>query len=123
MPRNVVLLVEDEPLIAMYGADILSDAGYDVVEARSGNEALRVLEDRDDITVLFTDVVLIGAMDGLTLAAMAKHARPELNIVVTSGTATPRSSDLPREASFIAKPYTSDSLIGAVGKAIRNPSH
>ncbi len=120
MSRTVVLLVEDEPLIAMYGTDILSDAGYDVVEVRSGNEAMTVLASRDDIAILFTDVVLVGTMDGLTLATMANLARPDLSIVVTSGTARPGLSDLPHEAAFIPKPYSPETLIQAVAKATRS---
>jgi CheY-like chemotaxis protein len=43
-PRTVVLLVEDEPLVRMVGADLLEEAGFEVVEASNGDEALSVLE-------------------------------------------------------------------------------
>ena len=67
--RPVVLIVEDEFLIRVDSMDMIRNAGFQVVEARNADEAIRILEDRLDITVVFTDVQMPGSMDGLKLAA------------------------------------------------------
>ena len=70
----VILLVEDEVLVRMVAADVLSDAGFTVLESASAEEALMLLETRPDVQVLFTDVNMPGALDGLGLA-QAVHDR------------------------------------------------
>ena len=64
----VILLVEDEVLVRMVAADVLEDAGFTVLESTNAEEALRLLETRSDVQVLFTDVNMPGALDGLGLA-------------------------------------------------------
>jgi CheY-like chemotaxis protein len=54
----VILVVEDEMIVRISATDILQDAGFHVVEARDGVEALAILEMRDDVAVLFTDVAM-----------------------------------------------------------------
>jgi CheY-like chemotaxis protein len=101
----VVLLVEDEPLVRMLGADLLSEAGFEVVEAQDGDEALAALERRADIEVLFTDVNMPGSLDGLALATVARGRRPDLKVLVGSGVVRPSNGDLPNAGRFLAKPY------------------
>ena len=64
----VILLVEDEVLVRMVAADVLEDAGFTVLESTNAEEALTLLETRPDVQVLFTDVNMPGALDGLGLA-------------------------------------------------------
>jgi two-component system, response regulator PdtaR len=54
----VILIVEDEMIVRMSTTDILQDAGYLVLEARDGVEAIAMLELRDDVAALFTDVTM-----------------------------------------------------------------
>jgi len=54
--RPVVLIVEDDFLIRMHAAEMIADAGFDIVAAASADEAILVLEVRLDITVVFTDI-------------------------------------------------------------------
>jgi hypothetical protein len=63
----VVLVVEDETLIRLLANDMLSEAGYRVLEARDGQEALTILEVHADVRALFTDVTMPN-LDGLSLA-------------------------------------------------------
>jgi CheY-like chemotaxis protein len=101
----LVLVVEDEPFVRMIAAEGLEDAGFDVIEAASADDALKVLNARPDVGVLFTDVNMPGSVDGVELARMV-HARwPNLRIVVTSGKDRPRSADLPDDGRFLPKPY------------------
>jgi CheY-like chemotaxis protein len=63
-----VLIVEDEPLIRIGAVKTIEDAGFEVIEAASADEAIRILECRGDIRVVFTDIDMAGSMDGLKLA-------------------------------------------------------
>ena len=72
--RPVVLIVEDEFLIGMDAVDMVRVLDFDVVEAENADEAIFILEDRRDITVVFTDIQMPGAMDGLKLAAAIRGA-------------------------------------------------
>src|SRR5664280_1475281 len=63
--RPVVLIVEDEFLLRMNAAEMISDAGFNVVEAGNADEAIAILEARPDIHVVFTDFQMPGSMDGL----------------------------------------------------------
>ena len=72
----VILLVEDEVLVRMVAADVLEDAGFTVLESTNAEEALRLLETRPDVQVLFTDVNMPGALDGLGLAQTCTNDHP-----------------------------------------------
>src|SRR5918997_216768 len=74
--RPVVLLVEDEPLVRMDAADVLENAGFEVIEAADAGAAREALERRPDIHVLFTDVQMPGPMNGLELAWLLHKHRP-----------------------------------------------
>jgi CheY-like chemotaxis protein len=59
-----VLVVEDELIIRMTAVDFLADAGFDVLEASSADEALRILHEKDSVFFLFTDVHMPGTLSG-----------------------------------------------------------
>ena len=63
-----ILIVEDEGLIRLSAAKMIADAGFEVIEAADADEAIRILESRTDIRVVFTDIQMPGSMDGLKLA-------------------------------------------------------
>lgn len=63
----------------------MQDLGYRVFEAADGPSGLRILEERNDVDLLFTDVVLPGGMTGAQLAARATAAQPELQVLFTTG--------------------------------------
>lgn len=103
--NNVVLVVEDEPLILMDAMQALEDAGFDVVDAYDGEHALLRLEQRPDISAVFTDVNMPGRFDGVQLARMVHERRPDMVILVTSGAMKVRKEDLPEGGQFVPKPY------------------
>ena len=72
-----ILIVEDDVLTNEYLEFILEQAGYEVVSATSADEAAVLLEDRDDVQLIVTDINLPGTMNGLKLAATVKARRPE----------------------------------------------
>ena len=85
----------------MYNVDMLSDAGFDVIEAGNADEALKLLTDISDIRVVFTDVEMPGRIDGFELADLVEARWPGIGVVVTSGRRLPdaRRSARPRDAS------------------------
>jgi two-component system, response regulator PdtaR len=109
--RPVVLIVEDEFLIRMDAVDMIRSAGFDVVEAENADEAILILEDRTDITVVFTDVQMPGSMDGLKLAAAIRGRWPPIKIVATSGHLKISEDDLPPGSRFLPKPYSAPQIV------------
>jgi CheY-like chemotaxis protein len=58
--KPVVLVVEDEAVIRMNIVQVAEEAGYEVLEAANAHEAIEILEGRNDIGVVFTDVAKVG---------------------------------------------------------------
>jgi CheY-like chemotaxis protein len=104
--RSVVLIVEDEFLIRMNAVEMIEEAGFEVVETASADEAIAILEGRLDITVVFTDIQMPGSMDGLKLAAAVRNRWPPILIVATSGRVKLGPGDLPEGGRFLPKPYS-----------------
>jgi two-component system, response regulator PdtaR len=101
---TAVLVVEDEPLIRINLAATIENAGFKVYEASDADEAVALLAEYADISVLFTDIEMPGAMNGVQLAHYAHSYRP-IRSIVTSGRQKIAATDLPRGAIFLAKPY------------------
>jgi CheY-like chemotaxis protein len=112
--RPVVLIVEDEFLIRMDAVDMIRSAGFDVVEAENADQAVLILEDRTDITVVFTDVQMPGSMNGLKLAAAIRGRWPPIKIVATSGILKISEDDLPPGSRFLPKPYSPSEIVGTL---------
>ena len=83
--RPVVLIVEDDLLLRIDATSMIEAVGFDVVEAASADDAIKILEARRDITVVFTDIQMPGSMDGLKLARAVRSRWPPIKIVATSG--------------------------------------
>lgn len=108
----VVLLVEDDGLLLMEASDTLADAGFTVLEAPHADRALTVLEAREDVGVLMTDVDMPqGSMDGFALARLVARRWPEIPVLVVSGMGSPGPNDMPDGARFISKPYEPRMLV------------
>ncbi len=114
-----VLVVDDEALLRLYARDVLERAGFHVLEAAGGEEALDVLSTHGDIDVVMTDVRMPGPVDGLALARAMRRDHPAIRSLVVSGhafAADAREGDVDR---FLPKPYRSEALVAAV-KSILN---
>ena len=103
----VVLAVDDDPYVLPVAVTVLTDIGYSVLEASSAAEALEVLREHPEISLLFTDIVMPGGMDGFELAHEAKQLRPELKVVYTSGytRSIQQAADSVRYGPLIQKPW------------------
>ena len=65
---GVVLVVEDEALLRLLVVEVLEEAGFEVIEACTADDAVILLVQRSDIRVVFTDVNMPGCLDGFQLA-------------------------------------------------------
>src|ERR671921_242016 len=88
--RPVVLLVEDEPLVRLTQVDIL--------------------QARQEINVVLTDVDMPGSIDGFEFARLVRQGWPEVAVLVISGKTSPGPGDLPQGAHFLHKPVRSATL-------------
>jgi PAS domain S-box-containing protein len=110
---ETILVVEDDPDVRNCGCESLRDLGYDVIEAKDGDAALKLLDAHSHIKVLFTDVGLPGGMNGRQLADEARRRRPQLKVLFTTGyarNAIVHDGRLDPGVELITKPYTQAAL-------------
>jgi two-component system, response regulator PdtaR len=112
--QSVILVVEDDPIILMGAVELVVEAGFEAIEAGNADEAIRILEARSDIHLVFTDVGMPGTMDGLKLAHYIRHRWPPVKLIVASGKAIIDESHLPAGARFFPKPYSENTIVGAM---------
>ena len=118
-PHPHVLIVEDEALLLFTIADELRDAGFTVYEASNADEAIRLLETRPRIDIMFTDIDMPGSMDGLRLSAAVRDRWPPVKIIVTSGKSNPGPGALPEGGVFMPKPYVPERLTATINDLLR----
>ena len=111
---TVVLVVEDEPLLLLLAGTLVEEAGLQPLYAGNADEAVDILEARQDIRIVFTDVEMPGSMDGIKLAAAIHHRWPPIQIVVVSGHSAVAPRQLPEGARFFAKPYDQQRIVEAL---------
>jgi two-component system, response regulator PdtaR len=109
--RNVVLIVEDEPLVRMSISGALLQAGFEVLASSNGAEALEVLAVRPGVFAVVTDIVMPGAVDGFELAREIQHRWPDIGVVVVSGQMEPPKSHCPNAVLFLSKPFKVSTLL------------
>lgn len=110
-PTPVVLVVEDDMVLRMRAVDIVHDAGFVPIEAVSADQALQILEARDDISLLFTDVQMPGGIDGLKLAHAAYKRWPHIKIILVSGQIAVTEADKPVDSRFFRKPLEIQKMV------------
>ena len=110
-PTPIVLVVEDEMVLRMRAVDIVEDAGFIPIEAVSADEAMKILESRDDISLLLTDIQMPGSMDGLKLAHAANQRWPHIKIILVSGQIAVTDADKPDDSRFFPKPLEIQQMI------------
>ena len=108
--RISVLVVEDDEMVLEVAVESLELLGYRTLSAPDAAAALAVLQSDERIDVLFSDVVMPGAMNGVGLAKRARILRPGLRILLTSGYVGSNRSELPRDVPLLAKPYVMTEL-------------
>jgi DNA-binding NtrC family response regulator len=117
----LVLVVEDEVLIRMAAADHLRSCGFKVAEAGSTAEAQELILSGLKVDLVFSDVTMPGAIDGVGLAQWLRVHAPDVPVILTSGVTS--SLDAAREAcsnvhSMLPKPYDYDGVVTQVRAAL-----
>lgn len=117
-PPETILFVEDEALVRMDMTEFLRDCGYRVHEAATAKEAIKTLQGKFVVDLVFTDVNLLDGMNGLELAEWTLNNRPGVKVLVTTGDAS-RTAEIPEIVEpFLAKPYTGRDLLERVKQAL-----
>ena len=120
---ETVLVVEDDPDVRTYTVEMVSDLGYEVISAPDGRAALRVLDARPELRLLFTDVGLPGGMNGRQLANEAIRRRPGIKVLFTTGyarNAIVHHGRLDPGVEVIFKPFTYSDLAAKLRKAFES---
>jgi two-component system cell cycle sensor histidine kinase/response regulator CckA len=117
---EIVLLVEDETAVRRLARQMLRSAGYTVLEAANGNDALRVADENSRIDLVVTDLVMPG-LGGHHLMQRLREKRPDVQVLFMSGYAGNAVLDggaLETGASFIEKPFTPTSFLAKVREVL-----
>ena len=123
--QETILVVEDDDRVREAVLAMLENLGYRVLHASNGPEALEVLQEGEEVELLFSDIVMPRGMTGVELAREARRRRPDLKILLTSGFAGGRSGreppTLPQtgEFAFLPKPYTVSDLARRLRETFR----
>jgi CheY-like chemotaxis protein len=111
--KDVVLVVEDAPLVRDSIVLELEDAGFEVMTAENEDEASYILSKMRRIDLLLTDIRMPGRINGWHLAEMARCQRPNLPVIYTSAF-TPQLASKVEGSVFLAKPYRVDEILNAI---------
>ena len=114
---RVALVVDDEPFARLSAVQVLVDQAYLVLEAADAEEALALLDRNDDVSLVVTDISMLGRMDGLTMARHLRRRHSRLAMVVATGRSLAEANDLPRAVQYLQKPYAAHALLHSVRAA------
>jgi CheY-like chemotaxis protein len=118
---ETILVVEDEVMVRDFTVAALEEAGYRVLAAGDGPSGLRLLDAHPDVSLLFTDVVLAGPMNGRKVADEALRRRPDLKVLFTTGytrNAIVHHGRLDEDVELITKPFTAAGLAEKVARML-----
>ncbi|SEM91195.1 PAS fold-containing protein [Sphingomonas gellani] len=119
-PEEIVLVVEDEDRVRNFSTEALRELGYTVIHADNGPEALAMIDAGQDVTLLFTDIVM-PEMTGRQLADEALKRLPGLKLVYTTGytrNAVVHNGVIDPGTNFLAKPFGIDQLAAKIREAL-----
>lgn len=122
---ETILVVEDDEDVRRASVEALREMGYEVLEAGDAMDGVRLIVDRGDIDLLFTDVGLPGGVNGRALADAARSAQPGLRVLFTTGytrNAILHNGVLDQDVHFIAKPFNLTALAAKVREVLDTPA-
>ena len=102
---NTVLIVEPEALVRFDMIAFFEERGWRVFEAGDADQAMDILDERDEVRVVLIDAMASGRMDGLKLAHYVRERFPPTLLFVVSGNAPVPQDALPQRATFLPKPF------------------
>jgi PAS domain S-box-containing protein len=119
LPQETILFVEDNELVGRYATEALESLGYAVLTVASGDAALRLLDNTSQrIDLLFTDMVLPGAMSGRALADHVLAQRPGTGVLFTTGYSREDEVVQNQGLLLLRKPFSLENLASKVRQAI-----
>ncbi|MBB3798644.1 PAS domain-containing protein [Xanthomonas arboricola] len=125
-PSCTVLLVEDETAIRVLMSEVLSEAGYRVIETAEGSAAVERLRSQETIDLLVTDVGLTGGLNGRQVADAGRQSRPTLPVLFVTGyaaTAAVGAGQLEEGMEVLTKPFLAVDLERRVAQLLERKSH
>ncbi|WP_426176408.1 response regulator [Massilia sp. TWR1-2-2] len=124
--NETILVVEDDAQVRAIGVALLADLGYRVLEAPDAGRALAIIDSGLPVDLLFTDVVMPGALRSPELARRAKLAQPALEVLFTSGyteTGIVHAGRLESGVALLSKPYSRGDLARKIRHLFANRDH
>jgi CheY-like chemotaxis protein len=112
--RARILVVEDNEDVRELAETMLASAGYAVLSAPSGEQALSLLDEGGAVDLVFTDVMMPGGMNGLQLADQVRVRRPGTPILVTTGYMDELPNAKGQRFDVLSKPYRQEDLLARV---------
>ncbi len=128
---ETLLIVDDEIEILDITVSYLRDAGYEVISATNGQDALDLIRKRSDIDMVISDVIMPGGLNGFDVAIEAQRLRPTIKAALVSGF-TGRAGEVLASSNLLAKylaanllskPFSRDQLLTHVRKHLDEPQH
>ena len=115
---RVILVVEDEWLVREVIVQALRDAGWQVIEASTAEDAIALTRiGHDHIDVVFTDIQLAGRLCGWDVAEQCRAARADFPVIYASGNAADRSRRV-AGSLFFDKPYDVVEVVTACARLV-----
>lgn len=102
--RDIVLVIEDEPVLRLEVVDLCEEIGFEVIEAMNVDDAIAILESRPDVRIVYIDLDMPNGVDGVKIAAAIRDRWPPIEIILTASTLDAARVRLPVRAEFFAKP-------------------
>lgn len=118
LTRWPVLVVEDEPILRMDAIGMVEKAGFEAVEAMSSADAIRLLEERLDIRLVYMDLDMPRSRKGIEIAAAIRKRWPPIEIILTAAYFTRDSVHLPERTGFYPKPINRDEIVDAMRRLV-----
>jgi PAS domain S-box-containing protein len=118
---ETIMVVDDRAQIRKFAVRALKGLGYQVIEANSGDEALKILELENSIVLLFSDISMPGGINGYELADRALKLNKELKVLLTTGFNEEKQGNQPgskHNFPILKKPYTKHDLTRQVRQVI-----
>lgn len=117
-----MLIVEDETVVRLVTRVMLERAGYTVLEASNGVEAMKIWEENQDaVRLLLTDIVMPEGVNGRELSVRLQARNPKLRVIFISGYSADiagRELSLQEGQNFVQKPYSSQRLLETVRRCL-----
>jgi CheY-like chemotaxis protein len=117
---ELILVVEDNDTVRRATVSRLESLGYAARQAKTGPEAITLLEAGEPVSLVFSDVVMPGGMTGYDVAEWVRSMKPNLKMLLTSGYSDMAiaASEAVRKIKVLGKPYTREQLAYALREAL-----